>query len=119
MVVKEISGVENWNDRLKFFGPVQQYPLEHYMSMLMPKDSNNTVNIMGSQLYFDKGYFRLYMEYCPGGDLSDLFKSYQGHSIAFPEPYLWKLFQDLARAVHAMDNPSGDKLQGDEAIAHM
>jgi hypothetical protein len=119
MVVKEAWPVEDWNDEYKFFGPNKEYPREHYMSMIMPNGSNNTINVMGSRLFPDKDCFRLYMEYCPGGDLKTLFRSYRDRSLSFPEPYLWKVFQDLARAVHAMDNPSGHGFEGDEAIAHM
>jgi serine/threonine protein kinase len=74
---------------------------------------------MGSRLFPEKGYFRLFMEYCPGGDLWKLLESYRDRSLIFREPYIWKIFQDLARAVHAMDDLSGDGLKGDEAIAHM
>jgi serine/threonine protein kinase len=89
------------------------------MSMLLPGESKNTVKIMGSRLFPDKGYFRLFMEYCPGGDLEKLFGSYRDRSLMYPEPYIWKIFQDLALAVHAMDNLSGHELKGDDAIAHM
>jgi len=118
MVVKE-SDVTNWTKEYEFFGPKKDIPREHYMSMIMPKDSSNTIDVMGSRLFRDRGCIRLYMEYCPGGDLSDFLGLYLDQSLTFPEPYLWKIFQDLARAVHAMDNLSGHGLQGDEAIAHM
>jgi serine/threonine protein kinase len=117
MVVKE--SMANWDKKYEFFGPKKDIPREHYMSMVMPKGSNNTVNVMGSRLFRGRDCFRLYMEYCPGGDLSRLFESYQNLSLAFPEPYLWKVFQDLARAVDAMDKPAGLGLEGGEAIAHM
>jgi serine/threonine protein kinase len=119
MVVKETRSVTKWDDEYQFFGPKKEFPREHYMSLILPRDSNNTINIIGSRLFPDSGTFRLYMEYCPAGDLADLFHSYRDRSLIFPEPYLWKVFQDLARAVHAMDNPSGHGLEGDEAIAHM
>ncbi|KEQ93792.1 hypothetical protein AUEXF2481DRAFT_6376 [Aureobasidium subglaciale EXF-2481] len=35
------------------------------------------------------------------------------------QPYLWKLLQDLARAVYAMDNPTGDGLPGDSFVGHI
>lgn len=117
MVVKE--SIAHWDQENEFFGPIKDIPREHYMSMVLPKGSRNTVNVMGSRLSRDRDCFRLYMEYCPGGDLSRLWGSYSNLSLAFPEPYLWKLLRDLARAVHAMDNPSGHGLEGDEAIAHI
>lgn len=117
MVVKESSA--DWKQKNEFFGPKKDIPREHYMSMVLPKGSKNTVNVMGSRLFRERNCFRLYMEYCPGGDVSRLWESYSNLSLAFPEPYLWKLFQDLARAVHAMDNPSGHGLEGGEAIAHI
>jgi hypothetical protein len=121
MVVKETwpTDATDWNDQYKFFGPKKEYPREHYMSMILPKGSTNNIDIMGSRLFPEKKYFKLFMEYCPGGDLKELFRSYKKRSLVFPEPCLWKIFQDLARAAHAMNNPSGHGLVGDEAIAHM
>ncbi|KAK6007133.1 hypothetical protein QM012_006141 [Aureobasidium pullulans] len=116
--LKSISGDDS-NDDYEFLGPKGDIPREQYMSMIMPKDSKNTIQIWGHRLFPERNCLRLYMEYCPGGDLKRLLEPYQERSLAFPEPYLWKLFQDLARAVHAMDNPSGHGLKGDESVAHI
>ncbi|KAG9679491.1 kinase-like protein, partial [Aureobasidium melanogenum] len=109
----------NPKDDYEFFGPKKDIPREQYMSMIMPKDSKNTIQIWGHRLFPERDCLRLYMEYCPGEDLRRLLKPYQAKVLAFPEPYLWKLFQDLARAVHAMDSPSGHGLLGDESVAHI
>jgi hypothetical protein len=127
MAVKEVKREPKPNleeeskpkDDYEFFGPKKDIPREQYMSMIMPKDSKNTIQIWGHRLFPERDCLRLYMEYCPGEDLRRLLKPYQAKVLAFPEPYLWKLFQDLARAVHAMDNPSGHGLLGDESVAHM
>lgn len=121
MVVKEVElFTEPHPDaEYQFFGPKKDIPREEYMSMIMPKDSKNTIQIWGHRTFFEREKIRLYMEYCPGGDLKRLLEPYQQRSLVFPEAYLWKLFQDLARAVHAMDNPSGHGLKGGESVAHM
>ncbi|KAH0368558.1 kinase-like protein, partial [Aureobasidium melanogenum] len=128
MVVKEVWRItkqdpekSNFKEDYEFFGSKREIPREQYMSMIMPKDSKNTVEVWGHRLFPERDCLRLYMEYCPGGDLTRLLEPYQTTlaSLAFPEPYLWKLFQDLARAVHAMDNPSGQGLKGDEFVAHI
>ncbi|KAG9966946.1 kinase-like protein, partial [Aureobasidium melanogenum] len=112
----------NPKDDYEFFGPKKDIPREQYMSMIMPKASKNTIQIWGHRLFPERNCLRLYMEYCPGGDLTRLLEPYQTRllgALAFPEPFLWKLFQDLARAVHAMDNPSGHGLEEDEFVAHI
>ena len=123
MVVKEELNVsaKAWEDEFEFYGPKKDIPKEQYMSMIMPQDSKNTIRIWGSRLCREQNSFRVYMDYCPEGNLSDLFDAYVDRAprLEFPEPYLWKLFQDLARAVHAMESLSGHGLEGDEAIAHM
>ncbi|KAH0356453.1 kinase-like protein, partial [Aureobasidium melanogenum] len=127
MVVKEVEretklGLQEGSspkDDYEFFGPKKDIPREQYMSMIMPKDSKNTIQIWGHRLFPERNVLRLYMEFCPGGDLKRLLEPYKVRSLTFPEPYLWKLFQDLARAVHAMDNPSGHGLTGDESVAHI
>lgn len=135
MVVKETWPVTDWNNEYDFFGPNKDVPREEFMSRILPKESN-VIDIICSRLFKERNALRLYMEYCkwsminfrafladtslgPGGDLRRLLHEYQERSHVFPEPFLWKVFHDLARAIQAMDNPSGHGLKGDESVAHV
>ncbi|THW36489.1 kinase-like protein [Aureobasidium pullulans] len=94
-------------------------PLEFYMSRRLSKKTN-TVNIFAYRLNPGRDSYRMYMEYCALGDLTDkLEQPYRSRGLAFPEPYLWKLFLDLAQACEDMDNPVGEGLHKDSFIAHV
>ncbi len=45
---------------------------------------------------------RMYMEYCPGGDLNEYVQRHRGRPI--PEEHLWRIFGCLARAFHVLEH---------------
>ena len=60
----------------------------------------------------DKKNSKIYiiMEYCEGGDISHLIKSYKNKSQYIPEPIIWKIFTQVLKAVHAIHTHKQGKI---------
>ena len=60
----------------------------------------------------DKKNSKIYiiMEYCEGGDISHLIKSYKNKSKLIPEPIIWKIFTQVLKAVHAIHTHKQGKI---------
>lgn len=90
------------------------------MAQIMPENSNNTVKAYAFRDYPQHNRYRVYMEYCSLGDLHCLYKlHYVGPKFHVPEPYLWKLFEDLAQAAVALENPVGKDVTPGSHVMHM
>ncbi|KAI9877553.1 MAG: hypothetical protein M1830_003601, partial [Pleopsidium flavum] len=65
---------------------------------------------------------RIYLEYCPHGDLRKLYKRYKAWRHYIPEPFLWQVFYNLTQAAAAMYFGPGyrtsDKSWTDFEIVH-
>jgi serine/threonine protein kinase len=77
------------------------------------------------KFYQNDNLYRLYMEYCPYGDLDRLRYRYRAYGKYLPELFLWHLFSALASAIRAMEegpftNPANDTiLPVDSYMLHM
>lgn len=52
----------------------------------------------------DAKTFRLYVEWCPNGDLSSILNKYTANKEALPEPFLWNVLECLAECAKAMQD---------------
>lgn len=80
-------------------------PLEYHTQRLVGNASQsvNSVKIVSSpQVDWAQRIVRIYMEYAPEGDLSDLLYRHQGHDEPVPEKFLWFLFKGLLDACMVM-----------------
>jgi hypothetical protein len=120
VVIKE-TAMYNWNNWNAWAGKDNKIPSEVYISQLMRKNYN-TVQIFAHRVWGTPHFtYRAYMEYCALGDLATIDELYRQKQLRIPEPFLWRLFEDLARAAIAMENPAkaGEKIGPGSFVAHM
>ena len=66
---------------------------------IFPQRHNNLID-MYNYVYFDNTAVVYYsFEYCSGGDLHDLVCQYENHHVRLPEPFIWKVFSEIASAL--------------------
>ena len=65
--------------------------------------------------------FRVYVEWCPGGDLNDFIWRHRENKQSIPEPMLWYAFECLAECAKALedgDMDDGRRVPGWQSIVH-
>lgn len=67
-------------------------------------DCAGAIEIRGYKRYLRESIHRIFMEYCPHGDLRRLYKRYRRFRQHFPEAFLWEVFHYQIEAAAAMAN---------------
>ncbi|KAL8672014.1 MAG: hypothetical protein Q9168_003519 [Polycauliona sp. 1 TL-2023] len=80
-------------------------PVEVALMRFM-KNKPNIVQIKGYRRYLDKEVHRIYMEYCPSGDLYGLISEYRTRRQFMPEAFICHVFLHLARACKSLTEPT-------------
>ncbi|KAI9709730.1 MAG: hypothetical protein M1820_003132 [Bogoriella megaspora] len=101
-----------WNQPQLWYDKPQRIPLEtkiqEQVGQIQPR---NIVQIRASEVYEQRGAYRIYMEYCARASLAQLVDEHvrqrrqhlpNTNSPGFPEAFLFHLFRGLARACVAM-----------------
>ncbi|MCJ1398564.1 hypothetical protein MMC11_001764 [Xylographa trunciseda] len=65
----------------------------------LSRDNENIVKLYNYRRFPDQAKHRLYMEYASHGDLETLIRRYARWRRYFPEPFLWFVFHQLAKAL--------------------
>ncbi|KAK0509162.1 hypothetical protein JMJ35_008533 [Cladonia borealis] len=95
MVIKQIGGTRHMWEPEK--------PEEvRIMEKMKTTKIRGLVRLINYKRYHRKRIHRIYMEFCPYGDLSRLIERYRRFGRHFPEPFLWQTFFYLAEAASAM-----------------
>ena len=109
----------------KFFDPAQWHnnhgdviPLEAWLVYRLTHDPSNIVEHLGHRIFEARETYRLYMEYCALGDLTSFAQPYAMGQFNFPEPFLWKVLGDLAKAAVTMDAPFQTNNEEDQCLVH-
>ena len=117
-----------WNLTHLWYDRRQRIPMETKIhEVLHKRNSKYIVEYLGSCVYRERGAFRSYQEFCPGGDLGQVLKKYMVKQQLIPEPFLWYLFVALAEACHIMeritpqewDDPDNGNLSTETDILHL
>ena len=104
----------------KFFMSKNNTPLEIQMTNQVLPRYKRIVRVHHAAVYSE--YAHIFMEYCDGGDLHNLIKRYQEHSLYVPESFIWHVFIHLAEALaflHRDWQPKKGYLQDEwETVLH-
>lgn len=79
----------------------------------------SVVQFIAYKRYLQDRVHRIYMEYCPHGDLKRLYKRYRKFRLYMPEPFLWDVFHQLVETAVAMRYGPADGRWDDYEIVHL
>ncbi|KAL8710784.1 MAG: hypothetical protein Q9225_007232 [Loekoesia sp. 1 TL-2023] len=81
---------------------------------------DSTVRFRRYKRYPRREVHRIYMEYCPYGDLNKLIKEYRARRQFIPEKFIWDVFYHLARACKGLEEipPDHDKTPDNTETVH-
>ncbi|KAK4555830.1 hypothetical protein LTR86_007050 [Recurvomyces mirabilis] len=108
----------DWADITRWYGNMnttnlnERWPMEYYCQRLMAQiSSTHVVMPLKCEVDAQRSVFRIYLPYCPYGDLSKLIEHYQMMSMQIPEAFIWRVFQVLCESGEIMEKgwlpPSG------------
>jgi len=70
------------------------------LSEIFPERHNNIIQLHShNDLTAELALVEYNLEYCSGGDLHDIIVEYADRGERFPEPFIWKVFLELAEAL--------------------
>lgn len=96
-----------------------EMPMEVKMMRKMEEtDCPSVVRYEGYRRFLHDQVHRIYMEYCPHGDLKRLYRRYRKFRLYMPEPFLWDVFHHLVEAAVAMRYGPEDGGWGGHEIVH-
>lgn len=94
-------------------------PMEVKMMRMMEETAcPSVVRYIAYRRFLHDQVHRIYMEYCPYGDLRRLYKRYRRFRLYMPEPFLWDVFYHLVEAAVAMRSGPTDGSWGGHEIVH-
>jgi len=99
----------DWTNMTKWAGNMNttnlddRWPMEYYCQELAAHVSEaHVVKPLKCEVDAQKSVFRIYLPYCPYGDLSKLITHYQ-MNMRLPEAFIWRVFQVLCEAGEIME----------------
>ncbi|KAL8737972.1 MAG: hypothetical protein Q9181_001194 [Wetmoreana brouardii] len=97
VVVKQIGPSEKqpWN-------PTKPMEATVLFNINLLPNPTGCVGYRGYQCYDQRQAHRIYMEYCPNGDLHKLIKKYRTKRRLLPEAFIWDVFYNLALACQSL-----------------
>ncbi|KAL9075253.1 MAG: hypothetical protein Q9157_004062 [Trypethelium eluteriae] len=121
------SPENEWNQPHIWYDKATRVPLETKLHEVVHQEHcRNITSLLGWRRYIERGAFRLYLEFCPHGDLAEVMYSYDQSLNFIPESFLWYLFLSLARACVAMEHvgarwqePQNPRWTNDTDIVHL
>ncbi|KAL9086887.1 MAG: hypothetical protein Q9165_006893 [Trypethelium subeluteriae] len=121
------SPENEWNQPFIWYDKATRTPLETKLhEVVHHQHCRNITDLLGWRRYIERGAFRLYLEFCPHGDLAEVLYSYYESPFFIPESFLWHLFLSLARACVTMDHvgarwqePQNPRWTDDTDIVHL
>ena len=117
-------GRRDWADNTRWYGDMnttsieERWPMEYFCQRVMAQISDTHV-VMPLECEVDaqRSVFRIYLPYCPYGDLSNLIEHYQMMGMVLPEAFIWQVFQVLCESGELMEKGMLSQKDVDQAAS--